>query len=355
MMRQLLTIARNTFTESVRQPIFVVLIVVGALALVLGPALAAYTMEDDNKLLVDMGLSTIYFTSVLLAAFTATGVLVSEVENRTVLTVVSKPVPRPVFVVGKYLGVAAAIAIAFFVLCLIFLLTRRHGVLQTVRDPFDGPVLLFGIGGGLIALLIATLGNYLYRWVFTSTFIISLAVSQVVALLLVLVLDKQWALQAPWTDFVAEDYELVKISVGLALIFEAVMLLTAVAIAASTRLGQIMTLVVCVGAFFLGSVSNSFSELVDEQLNLPDQIGIFESFGAVASAEIPLITRGFYLIAKALYLALPNLQFTWLADAITQGHPVTGEYVASVTLYAALYIGVVLCIAVALFQKREVG
>src|SRR5690606_12711147 len=81
MIEQLLTIARNTFTESIRQPIFLVLVLLGGAALVLNPALTAYTMEDDNKLLVDLSLSTILLVGLMLAAFSATSVLASELEN----------------------------------------------------------------------------------------------------------------------------------------------------------------------------------------------------------------------------------------------------------------------------------
>ena len=110
MFQQLLTLSRNTFIESIRQPIYVVLIFVGSIGLWLNTHLAAYTFGNDNKMMIDLGLSTLFLIGLALAAFSATGVLSAEIENRTVLTVVSKPVGRPLFVVGKYLGVAAAIA-----------------------------------------------------------------------------------------------------------------------------------------------------------------------------------------------------------------------------------------------------
>ena len=355
MFEQIITIARNTFTESIRQPIFVVLVLLGALALVLNTMLAAYTMDNDNKLLVDMGLSTVFFVGLLLAAFTATGVLASEIEQRTVLTVVSKPVARPTFVMGKYLGVAGAIAIAFYTLSIIFLFTRRHGVMQTASDQFDGPVLTFGIVAALIALIVATFGNYLYRWVFSSTLILSLAIAETIAALLVLVVGKGWVFQSPLHEFVDHNGEMLQIVVGLVMVFEAVLILTAVAVAASTRLGQIMTLVLCMGIFFIGLISNSFSQLVNDKLSIPRGTNIFASVAAVFTAETSVPMKMFYALAKVLYLALPNLQFLWPADAITQEHPLTAVHIATVSVYALLYIGVVLCVAVTLFQTREVG
>lgn len=366
MFQQILTIARNTFTESIRQPIFVVLILVGALALVLNPSLAAYSMETgggDNKMLVDLGLSTIFLAGLLLAAFTATGVVSSEVENRTVLTVVSKPVPRPAFVIGKYAGVATAISLAVYVLSIVFIFTIRHRVMSTASDQFDMPVIVFGLLAAAVALALAAWGNYFYRWVFTSTFVLTFAITATVALALVLVVGKQWVIQSPLTDFVANDGELTQILVGLVMVFEAVLILTAVAIAASTRLGQVMTLLVCIGVFLVGLVSNSLSQLVDRRIGIPEGMGLLPGIQMIFTAPEPFHLKIVYLLTKVGYVLFPNLQFLWPADPITQGnsliHNINDEFslthVASLTAYAVLYIGVVLCVATSLFQTREVG
>ncbi len=366
MIRQTLTIARNTFTESIRQPIFTVLTLVAAVALVLNVSLAAYSMETgegDKKLLVDMGLMNVFITGVLLAAFSATGVLSAEIEKRTVLTVVSKPVARPTFVVGKYLGVAAAILLAYWTLSLVFLATYRHGVMSAASDRFDTPVIALFVGGAVVALLVATGANYLYNRVFTSAFIKALAVCETFAFLGMLLIGKGWTLQGPLTEFLEHGGELTEVAVGLVLIFEAVLILTAVAIAVSTRLGQIVTLLICFGVFGLGLVSNSLSGWVNKQLALPAELGVFTSFNAILTADAGLLEKLSYLAAKGLYLVIPNLQFLWPADAITQGHSLihdnagnfTLAVLALVTAYAGLYVIVVLALAVALFQRREVG
>lgn len=321
MFQQIFTIARNTFVESIRQPVFVVLILVASLALFFNVPLAAYTLSDDNKLLIDLGLSTLFLTGLLLAAFTATGVLSQEIENKTVLTVISKPVSRPLFVVGKFAGVSAAIALAYWVLMVFFLLTVRHRVMQTAGDHLDQPVVVFGVGAFLGALLFATLMNYFYHWIFPSTFGGALAVLTTLAYGLVLLVNKQWQFQSPVTDFEPQ------LMIGLALVFQALLILTAVAIAASTRLGQIMTLLICTGVFMVGLVS----EYV---------------LGGWAAKSV---------IAAALYTVVPNLQLLWPADALTQGHAFSGAYVGWAMGYSAFYIVAILCVAVGLFQTREVG
>jgi len=366
MIRQLLTISRNTFTESIRQPIFTVLTLVAALGLVLNPSLSAYSMEHgdgDRKLLIDMGLSMIFLTGMLLAAFSATGVLSREIEQKTVLTVVSKPVNRPLFVLGKFLGVASAIFVAYWILSLLFMGTYRHGVMSTARDDFDTPVIFLNLLAALTALGVATAGNYLYNWVFTSTFIKSLAVTMTLAFLGILVLGKEWALQSPLQEFTDNRGQLLQIAIGLVFIFEAVLILTAVAIAVSTRLGQVMTLLICIATFLVGAVTSSLSGRVNQRLSLPADLDVFQSLIAVFSANTSAAQKTADVAQKLLYLVAPNLQFLWPADAITQGHSfihdIDGNFtlsvVALVTIYAALYTIVVLALAVLLFQRREVG
>ena len=145
MLSQLLAIAKNTFLESIRQPIMVVLIIAATVALTLSIAGAANTLEDDNVMFIQLGLSTLLLAGLFMAGFTATGVLSLEIERKTVLTVVSKPVTRPIFILGKYLGVATAITITMWPLAMIMLLCVRHGVMQTAAHDVDGPVLAFGV------------------------------------------------------------------------------------------------------------------------------------------------------------------------------------------------------------------
>ena len=334
MIQQPISIARNTFVESIRQPIYVVLLLLGGVSLVLNQSLAAYTLSDDNKMLVDMGLSTLFLVGLLLAIFTASGVLNREVENKTVLTVISKPVSRPLFIVGKFLGVATALSVAYWVLMLVFLLTVRHKVMQRASDAFDGPVIIFGVLALVLALIGAATSNYLYRRVFTSTFVGAFAVLLTLAMVMVLFIDKQWRFQSPFVDL---DPQLL---IALLFVFEAVIVLAAIAIACSTRLGQVMTLVICTVVFVLGLVGHFFAA---------------ESAKALANAEGSIGHQLVYAVAHVIKLVMPNLQYLWQADALSMGHPISSGHVLLVSLYGGLYALAALALAVALFQTREVG
>ena len=105
-MRKLFTIAKNTFIETLRQPVYVIIIVVALLLLFISPSLSMYTMGDDNKLLREIGLSTLFLTSLFIAIFSASGAVAEEIESKTITTVLSKPVQRPIFIIAKFFGVA---------------------------------------------------------------------------------------------------------------------------------------------------------------------------------------------------------------------------------------------------------
>jgi ABC-type transport system involved in multi-copper enzyme maturation permease subunit len=314
--------------EAIRQPIFIVLVLGGLLAMVCNVNLAAFTMGEDEKLLVDLGLSTLFLVGLLLAAFTASSVLSKEIENKTVLTVVSKPVTRAAVIVGKFLGVAAALGVGYYVLTLAFLMAVRHKPQMGMGsgEIYDGPVLTFSLLFGLLALLTAGLLNYLYRRPFPSTLTACLAVLLTVAVGICSCLARDWWLQSPLTDFNPQLFY----AVGL--VFLAILVLSAAAIAASTRVNQVITLLICCGLFLLGLVSEFF-------------------LGRSLADDASLLTR----LLAPFYLAVPNLQVFWAADALAQGHAITPEYFASVAAYAAVLITALLSLAILLFQRRDVG
>ncbi|MGE3166629.1 MAG: ABC transporter permease subunit [Planctomycetota bacterium] len=318
---QVRAIGANTFVEAIRQPIFVVLLLLGVGTIALTPAFSTFTLDDDNKLLIDLGTSTIFMSGLFLAAFTATGVVSREIERRTVLTVVSKPLSRPLFVVGKFLGVLGAVSVAHWIWCLVFLLAVRHRVVMRASDVIDEPVLAFGCGALLASLGASVALNYFRGRVFGSALTACLAVSLPIACLLAFSFDKGWRVQSPTVDLDGQ------ISIALLLLLEAEATLCAVAVAASTRMGQSLTLAACSGAFLLGLTSDYF-------------------FGRFAHES---------WLAQCAYTVIPNFQFQWLADALTQGRPVDATYVFQTTGYTTAYVAAILAIGIAAFQTREVG
>ena len=246
------------FVESIRQPIYLVVILIACLLQVFNVALSAYTMgmgeeteiTGDNKMLLDLGLATVLGGATLLAAFIATAILSKEIQNKTVLTVIAKPVGRPLFIVGKFIGTAGAMILATLGMLAFFLIAIRHGVLQTARDTFDVPALLFASLAIFGSLGIGAWTNFFYRWVFASVAAALISPLLILAWLLTLVFDPDWAFTNP-----AEVLD-PQLMLACGTVVLATLILTAVALLASTRLGQVMTTVVCAAVFILGLLSN---------------------------------------------------------------------------------------------------
>jgi len=367
MLMQLLAITRVTFTEAVRQPIFVVLLLAGTLLMVLNPSMAAYSMEPgqgDNRMLVDLGLGTVFFVGVFLAAFTATGVINQEMQNKTALTVISKPVPRPIFIAGKFLGVSGAITIAIYLLILVFMFTLRHRVLQNKSDPIDWPVMLFGVGALFLALGISGAANYLYKKVFASTFTFTLLITLTLGFAMVTLINKEWAFQNPTTDFLTDNARIMEVAIGGVFLLQGLLILTAFAVALSTRFSQVVTLVICIGVIMpTGMMAGAINQLVNNTLGIASNTTLLVSIQTILESNLPLARKSAFVLAKCVYAVAPNFQFHWPTDAITQGHSLVHDaegnfslgYLGRVTAYSAMYITAVLALAVAMFQKREVS
>lgn len=255
---QVIAIARTTFVEAIRQPIYFFLIALCGVVQIFNTWGTNFSMayetsaevSADNQLLLDNGLGTIFGFGVLLAAFIATATISREIENKTALTVVSKPVGRAILVLGKYLGVTAAILMATATMLVFLLLCIRHGVLSTAADDPDQPVIIFSVVAGLLTIGLAAWCNYFYGWSFTQVASILVLPTFALAYIGVLAIDKRWQPQPLSADF--NPY----VTLACGVLALAILVLTSVAVAVSTRLGQVMTIVVCAGLFLFGLLAN---------------------------------------------------------------------------------------------------
>lgn len=326
-MERLYALAKVTFLETIRQPIFNLLLWIAIFwVTVVAPATATYTllMGDDIKMLKDVGLATLMLYGLLAAVFSATGVVTREIESHTVLTVLSKPITRTTFLLGKYLGVIAAIGMGYLIVSICFLMAVRHGVLETAADNFDPVVLTFGLLALFGSLAIAGVGNYLYGWDFQTALNACLVPGGLVAFTLVLFLDHEWQLQSPLTDFGGDGAIVV---IGVIMMLFAVVILTAFAVAFSTRFSQPITLMLSLAVLGVGLLSNYYF------LGSADQS----------------------LLARLLWYITPNFQFFWVGDQIVLELAVPASLVAMTAGYALAYTAAVFAVAVMLFQTREVG
>ncbi len=108
---KVLAIALNTFREAIRDRILYLLLVFAVLLIGASRALSLLTVGSEEKIVKDIGLAAISLFGVATAIFVGVGLVFKEIEKRTIYTLVSKPIVRSQFILGKYLGLVIVLAV----------------------------------------------------------------------------------------------------------------------------------------------------------------------------------------------------------------------------------------------------
>lgn len=186
-------IAATTSKEAMSQPLFYLVLGTGAFLLLAFIVIPYYTFGEDVKMLKDSGLTLIMILAMIVAVWSASVSVSEEVEGRTALTVLSKPVRRRQFILGKFLGVLGPVVVLFVVLGVLFLFTISYKVVYDSREVAKS--------------------------------------------------------EPPWQLCSAE---MVAIVPGLVLAFLETVVLAAISVAISTRLPMLANLIVCAAIYVLG-------------------------------------------------------------------------------------------------------
>src|SRR5947208_16863355 len=115
-------ILRHTFIEAIVQPIYSLLIVIGAAILVVFGMLPFFTLGEDTVMFKSVGLDVILIIVLIATLFATSKSIYEEIEDRSMLTLMSKPVRRWEVLVGKYLGIILAAAMAIAILGVVLIL-----------------------------------------------------------------------------------------------------------------------------------------------------------------------------------------------------------------------------------------
>src|ERR1700756_2260075 len=115
-----LTIALATAKEAIRQPVFFVIAFIAGSSLICSIFVSYFTFGEDIKMYKDTGLTTISFACLLLALLTSSSTVAEEIEGKTAITLLSKPINRRQFILGMFLGIELGVLVLFIVLGALF-------------------------------------------------------------------------------------------------------------------------------------------------------------------------------------------------------------------------------------------
>jgi len=109
MIARVLTIAWNTGREAVRSKLLYTLLFFALVLIFASLLLAGVSYVERDRILQDIGLASIRFFAIAISIFVGVGLIHKEVDRRTVYTILSKPLSRGEFLIGKYVGLVATL------------------------------------------------------------------------------------------------------------------------------------------------------------------------------------------------------------------------------------------------------
>lgn len=265
-------VAAVTAKEGLQQPLFWVLLSLGAFFLILSPFISYNTLGEDIKMLKDGGLTAIMLLAVIVAVWSASYSVAEEIEGRIAVTVLSKPIGRLQFILSKFLGILTPAAIMFVVLGGLFLATVSYKVVYEARETAS-------------------------------------------------------------PDPTAADclQQIIETAPGLALGMMEVMVLSAIALAISTRLPLIPNLMICACIYALGHLMPTLVHVASQQQALP------------------------YFVAQLFAAVLPMLDYFSMYTAISASRPIPPAYLGWAALYAGIYTMAAMLLALLLFEDRDLA
>lgn len=159
-MSTILSIAKTTLGEAIRRRVLLVILLIGVLFLIIAPGLNVLSTRQSFTVLTSFTLGVIQLTSAIIAIVLTVYLIPNEIERRTIYTILSKPVLRWQFLVGKYLGAVAALglmmALMTAILVFVFYLMQRQSVdTETLMTIASAPTMFFVQMSMLAAVAVA--------------------------------------------------------------------------------------------------------------------------------------------------------------------------------------------------------
>src|SRR5579864_1842256 len=302
-------VALAAFREGIRQPMFWIIAMGAGIILVVGMVVPYFTFGDDFKLYKQICFDAAMASALLFGVLAASMSIYDEIEGRTAVTLMSKPVTRRQFLLGKYLGILLA---AWALMQLIGWFSNGFMMAQPRWNPLDE------VSDPMVEQTQQLIGQRLTKFGTGDMAVFLKGVSI-------------------WLgDAIAN-------TLGLALSFGKVMVLLAVASTLATRLPMVANALITLVVFLLGHLAPVLRSVADE-LNRQNR--------NTALDLVSFLTRLFETL-------LPSLDSFSMGPAIIRDTPIDiidfAYYTGSVLVYSILYTSIALLFGLILFEDRDLA
>ncbi len=317
-MSKVFAIMINTFKEAVRNRILYVLLFFAGLILIGSWVASTLSIANQDKVMRDLGVAGINIIGLLIAVFVGIGLVYNELDKKTIYTIISKPIARWQFILGKYLGLLMTIYLNVFLMTLFFCMVLHFRV---ATDP-------------------DTLFKALYKqaedgsWIQPGAFALPLYYLKSAALAFGKGLLNVFSLgfySQEITQGLMPQTAYVCLELGI---------VTAFAILYSSFSTPTLSAFLTVLTFVIGRLNSD--------LYLFSQSLLREAGGLHA---LPLAQKtGYLLLVSASYLA-PNLEIFNVRHSISYSQPIQFDFY--VWVYGALYSAAIVLLAAMVFRRRN--
>jgi ABC-type transport system involved in multi-copper enzyme maturation permease subunit len=306
-MLRMIAVAVNTFREAVRDRVLNGMLGVALAVLIFSLALGELALDQQQRIVLDIGMASISLFSVVMAVFLGSSLLYKEIERKTLYVILPKPIRRHEFLLGKYFGIALTV----------FVFISIMGAVQL-------GVTTFQVRGNLhwLALEVVLLPALLLAGMFKA--------SDRTAVLL------PWAALALATSSIVAahaDIDVAPVLLALVLVMGEVLVLSAVALVFSAFSTPFLTALLTVGVWVVGRSADLMISM--------------------KSRSLPVEVRD---ILKLLVHVWPNFNlFVPGRNALTlhTADASPAGYVLVSVGYAVLYSTVLLTAAAMIFRRRD--
>lgn len=296
-------IALNTYREAVRDRVLFGVVVFAAGVLALTLALAELSLDQQMRVVTDLGLASISLFSVVVAIFLGSSLLYKEIERKTLYVILPKPIARYEFLLGKYFGIVATCAVFIAVV----------GSLQLVVTAIQA-----GASTASIVVVVAALAAAL-----------GVGLLLVADRTLVLPIWSLAALAAAAWLCSTVDVELFRLLASLLLNLGEVLILTAVALLFSSFSTPFLTGAFTFGVWLVGRTAHD-----------------------MVAMKTRVLSPGVKALLGWLAEVVPNFNL-FVPGRSTLVAGASGSYVVTTMGYAVLYATAVLFIAALIFRRRD--
>ncbi len=307
MLTRVLTIALNTYREAVRARLLHGLMAFALSTCVYAVFVASLSVEQQPRVLANIGAASISLYAVLVAIVLGATSLHREVELKTVFPILSRPISRTEYIVGKFVGTVLTLAVfvAIDAACVLLLLASKTGHAR--------------IAGGIAIGSLVAFGLIVWRVRYTRVFV-------AIPWSLGLFIAAYWA-----SSSAGLERQLVTASSALAV--SEVAIVSAIAIFFASFSSPFLTAVLTLGLFLIGRTADTLGSLPVRVVG-----SAARSIGLVLTKIVPNLHL--YVPARALLLGQVPGTKPWV-------------YVGTATLQSMAYVVLLLAVSAAIFRRRD--